>query len=155
VNDAFALARFELAQDQGGSYRAAVAELRAGRKTSHWMWFVFPQISGLGRSSMARTYAISSLPEAQAYLEHPVLGPRLRECAGILTELSGRTAEDVLGVTDALKLRSSMTLFASAAPDDPTFQRVLDRYFEGVADAATESRIGSIQGPDPTCSSGR
>ena len=99
---------------QRHAYGAAVGrgELRAGRKTSHWMWFVFPQIAGLGRSSMAQRYAIGSLSEAQAYLEHPVLGPRLRECAGILTELDETDAGAVLGGVDAQKLRSSMTLFA-------------------------------------------
>jgi uncharacterized protein (DUF1810 family) len=137
--DPFDLARFERAQR--GVYDSAVAELRDGRKRSHWMWFVFPQIAGLGRSAIAREFAISSLDEARAYLAHPVLGPRLRESARILTELGGRTAEDVFGPIDAMKLRSSMTLFARAAPDEPMFAQVLDQYFGGVADEQTDARL--------------
>jgi uncharacterized protein (DUF1810 family) len=138
MTDHFSLRRFEQAQEQGDTYERAVAELRAGRKASHWMWFIFPQASGLGRSSMSRTYAISSLAEARAYLQHPVLGPRLIEATRILTELTGESARDILGATDAMKLRSSMTLFAHAAPDNPLFRQVLAQYFGGVADAATE-----------------
>ncbi len=141
MKDPYELARFELAQDEGRTYDAAVDELRAGRKTSHWMWFIFPQVSGLGRSAMAGTYAITTPAEAAAYLSHPVLGPRLLECSQILTELSGLSAADVFGSTDAMKLRSSMTLFARAAPDEALFQRVLDQYFDGLADPATESRL--------------
>jgi uncharacterized protein (DUF1810 family) len=141
VTDAYDLERFKTAQDDGGTYEAAVAELRAGRKTGHWMWFIFPQVAGLGQSPMSRTYAISSLPEAQAYLADPVLGSRLIESTRILTQLSGRTAQDVFGATDAMKLRSSMTLFARAAPDNALFQQVLDEYFGGVADEATDSRL--------------
>ena len=133
------LGRFERAQR--GTYAAAVEELRAGRKRSHWMWFVFPQIAGLGRSATAREFAISSLDEARAYLAHPVLGPRLRECAGILAGLGGRSADEVLGPIDAMKLRSSMTLFLRAAPDEPVFAQVLDRYFGGVADEQTDARL--------------
>jgi uncharacterized protein (DUF1810 family) len=107
------------------------------------MWFVFPQIAGLGRSAMSRTYSISSLSEAEAYLAHPVLGPRLIECTRILTELSGLTAEDVFGGMDAMKLRSSMTLFAHAAPANPLFHRVLDVYFGGVPDEATERLLAA------------
>ncbi|MEA2218646.1 MAG: hypothetical protein QOJ35_1272 [Solirubrobacteraceae bacterium] len=140
-DEPYRLRRFEAAQDDGGVYERAVAELRAGRKTSHWMWFVFPQIAGLGRSATARTYAISSLGEAQAYLRHPVLGPRLVACARILAELGGPTAEEILGVTDAMKLRSSMTLFARAAPDEGVFAQVLARYFGGAEDEATLERI--------------
>jgi uncharacterized protein (DUF1810 family) len=140
--DPHRLERFVAAQDEGGTYRAAVAELCAGRKRSHWMWFVFPQIAGLGQSPMSQRYAISSLCEAKAYLAHPVLGPRLREAARILTELSGRTAEEVLGGIDATKLRSSMTLFAEAAPHEPLFHRVLEQYFGGVPDPATERLLG-------------
>jgi uncharacterized protein (DUF1810 family) len=131
--------RFERAQRS--TYASAVEELRAGRKRSHWMWFVFPQIAGLGRSATAREFAIASLDEARAYLAHPVLGPRLRECAGIVAGLSGRSAEAVFGPIDALKLRSSMTLFARAAPDEPVFAQVLDRYFGGVADEQTDARL--------------
>ena len=133
------LERFEAAQDEGRIYEAAIFELRAGNKQSHWMWFVFPQISGLGHSSMSRTYAIASLAEARAYLEHPILGPRLAECARILTELTDRTAQEIFGPTDAMKLRSSMTLFARAAPENRLFQQVLSDYFDGATDAATDA----------------
>ena len=129
------------AQDSGGTYERAVTELRAGRKASHWMWFVFPQIAGLGYSPTARAYAITSLDEARAYLSHPVLGPRLTECAAILTGLPGRTAEQVFGEVDALKLRSSMTLFMHAAPDGALFRQVLEQYFDGIPDPATDQRI--------------
>ena len=125
MSDPYDLSRFVDAQER--VYDDAVGELRAGRKTSHWMWFVFPQIAGLGRSPTAQRYAISSLGEAEAYLAHPVLGERLRECARVLTELEGRSAEQVFGGLDALKLRSSMTLFADAT-GDPLFQQVLDRF---------------------------
>jgi uncharacterized protein (DUF1810 family) len=141
AEDPYDLARFVAAQDAGGTYDRAVAELRAGRKATHWMWFVFPQIAGLGYSPAARAYAISSLDEARAYLAHPVLGPRLVGCAAILTGVPGRTAEQILGEVDALKLCSSMTLFMRAAPGEPAFRRVLDRYFGGVPDPATERRI--------------
>jgi uncharacterized protein (DUF1810 family) len=117
MDDPFDLTRFEAAQDGGGTYAAAVSELRAGRKLSHWMWFVFPQIGGLGRSATSRRYAIASPAEAHAYLEHPVLGPRLLECTRILAELSGSSALEIFGAIDAMKLRSSMTLFAHAAPE--------------------------------------
>jgi uncharacterized protein (DUF1810 family) len=136
--DAFSLARFELAQNEGGIYERAVAELRAGRKSSHWMWFVFPQFAGLGHSPMSRTYAISSLSEAEAYLRHPVLGARLLECVAILTEHAGRSAQDIFGAVDSIKLRSSMTLFARAAPQHSLFAEVLELYFDGIADSATE-----------------
>ena len=139
--DRFDLGRFVTAQDVGGSYEQAVAELQAGRKVSHWMWFVFPQMAGLGQSPTSKRYAIRSVAEARAYLAHPVLGPRLHECAEILTALSGRTAEDILGGIDAMKLRSSMTLFQHAEPDEPAFGSVLGRYFGGVPDPATERLI--------------
>jgi uncharacterized protein (DUF1810 family) len=132
------LERFVQAQDRGGTYERALSELRAGRKTSHWMWFVFPQIAGLGRSPMAQEFAISSLAEAQAYLAHPVLGPRLVECAEALTTLSGRTAEEIFGSIDAMKLRSSMTLFARAAPDEAVFTKVQHQYFGGSPDELTD-----------------
>jgi uncharacterized protein (DUF1810 family) len=135
--DPFELSRFVAAQDAGGTYADAVAELRRGRKASHWMWFVFPQVEGLGQSAISRRYAISSLAEARAYLAHPVLGPRLRECSAVVAGLSGVTAEQVFGGIDALKLRSSMTLFRRAAPDEPVFGEVLDRYFGGTDDPAT------------------
>jgi uncharacterized protein (DUF1810 family) len=139
--DPFDLQRFVEAQDSGGTYARALDELRAGRKTSHWMWFVFPQIAGLGHSPTAVRFAISGLDEARAYLAHPVLGPRLREAAQALTELPGRSPEYVLGGIDALKLRSSMTLFARAAPDEPVFGAVLEQYFAGAGDPETERRL--------------
>jgi uncharacterized protein (DUF1810 family) len=139
VNDR--LARFVEAQDTGGVYDSALRELRAGRKRGHWMWFVFPQLTGLGRSSTAQLYAISGLPETRAYLAHPVLGPRLVECAQALLDLDGGDPVAVLGSVDAQKLRSSMTLFALAAPDQPVFRAVLDRYFDGELDEATTSRL--------------
>jgi uncharacterized protein (DUF1810 family) len=139
--DPFGLQRFVDAQDQAATYERALRELRAGRKRSHWMWFVFPQVAGLGQSAMSRSYAIASLAEAKAYLDHPVLGPRLRECAGALTALSGRSAREIFGDVDAAKLRSSMTLFARAAPEEPLFRQVLDRCCDGVMDAATERRL--------------
>lgn len=140
-SDPYDLQRFVAAQDGGGTYQRAVAELRRGRKDSHWMWFVFPQIAGLGRSPAAQRYAISSLDEARAYLAHPVLGPRLIECAGLLTGLRDRSAEQVFGGIDALKLRSSMTLFGHAAPGEHVFRQVLEQYFGGQADPATEDRV--------------
>jgi uncharacterized protein (DUF1810 family) len=141
AEDPFDLQRFVAAQDAGGAYDRATAELRAGRKTSHWMWFVFPQIAGLGFSAMSRTYAITSLAEAEAYLAHPVLGARLIECATILAGLPGRTAEQIFGEVDAQKLHSSTTLFRHAAPGEPVFGQVLDQYFGGAPDSATEQRI--------------
>jgi uncharacterized protein (DUF1810 family) len=141
VTDQYDLGRFVEAQDAYGTYDHAVAELRRGRKTSHWMWFVFPQIAGLGRSATSRRYAISSLDEAKAYLEHSVLGPRLRECAGVVAQVQGQSAEQVFGGIDAQKLQSSMTLFLRADPDEPLFKQVLDQYFGGEADAATDARL--------------
>ncbi len=131
------LQRFVNAQDNGGTYERALAELRAGRKTSHWMWFVFPQHAGLGQSEMSRTYAIASPEEARAYVEHPVLGPRLVASAQALLGHEGRSATEILGAIDAVKLRSSMTLFAGVAPQRPVFQQVLDRYFAGEPDEPT------------------
>ena len=136
------LERYVSAQDQGGTYDQALAELRRGRKVSHWMWFVFPQIAGLGFSATSRHFAISSLTEAEAYVRHPVLGPRLIECARVVAETEGRTAEDIFGGIDAQKLRSSMTLFSRAAPDEAVFRQVLDRFFGGAFDAATDQRLG-------------
>jgi uncharacterized protein (DUF1810 family) len=141
ASDPYDLQRFVAAQDAGGTYPRAVAELRRGRKDSHWMWFVFPQIAGLGRSPTAQRYAISSLDEATAYLAHPVLGPRLSECATLVAGISGRSAERVFGGTDAMKLRSCMTLFLHAAPGEQVFREVLDLYFGGMPDPATEDLI--------------
>jgi uncharacterized protein (DUF1810 family) len=139
--DAYDLQRFVGAQDSNGTYDRAVQELRRGQKTSHWMWFVFPQIAGLGQSEMSRRFAISSLEEAKAYLEHPVLGPRLRECAGLVVQTRAASAEQIFGGIDAQKLRSSMTLFWRAAPDEPLFKQLLDQYFSGQPDNATDERI--------------
>jgi uncharacterized protein (DUF1810 family) len=116
---------------QADVYSQALAELKAGRKRTHWMWFVFPQIAGLGSSPTAQRYAIPSLDAARAYLAHPVLGPRLRESARALLEVEGKSAGDILGYPDDLKLRSSMTLFARAAEDPDVFEAVLDRYYDG------------------------
>ena len=134
------LERFVRAQDEHRTYTQAVAELRAGRKTSHWMWFVFPQIAGLGSSPTARRYAIADLAEARAYLAHPVLGPRLRECAEIVAGHRDKSAEQIFGGIDAMKLRSSMTLFAAADPSQPTFAAVLEQFFAG-PDPETLRRI--------------
>jgi uncharacterized protein (DUF1810 family) len=142
MDDPYDLARFVAAQDAHRTYDDATAELRRGRKTSHWMWFVFPQIAGLGFSPTAQRYAISSLDEARAYLAHPVLGPRLTECAGIVAATEGRTAEQIFGEIDAMKLRSSATLFLRAAPEEPVFREVLARFFDGVPDPATDRLIG-------------
>jgi uncharacterized protein (DUF1810 family) len=138
VDDPFDLARFVTAQDAGGAYDQALRELRAGRKRSHWMWFVFPQLAGLGRSATAQRFAVSGLAEARAYLAHAVLGPRLLEAAGALTRLDATDADHVLGPVDGLKLRSSMTLFARAAPERPVFREVLQQYFAGTPDDLTE-----------------
>ncbi len=140
------LDRFATAQ--AASYEGALRELRAGRKTGHWIWFIFPQIAGLGHSPMSQLYAISSLDEAQAYLTHPVLGARLRECAAIVLAATGRTALEIFGSIDAMKLRSSMTLFHRAAPDEPVFSQVLERYFGGIADEATDARLAATLATD-------
>lgn len=143
--DRFELARFRDAQDRAGTYQTALAELRAGRKATHWIWFVFPQLAGLGRSPVSQRYAIASLEEARAYLADPVLGSRLRECCAALLSLTGPAAGDpvaVLGDIDALKLRSSMTLFARADPSEPVFAAVLRRYFGGVHDPVSTTLLG-------------
>jgi uncharacterized protein (DUF1810 family) len=142
VDDPYALGRFAIAQDAHSTYADAVGQLRVGRKTGHWMWFVFPQAAGLGQSPTSRHYAISSLDEARAYVSHPVLGPRLIECSRILIELRGRSAEEILGSTDAMKLQSSMTLFALAAPEQPVFRDVLKKYFAGMMDGRTRPLLG-------------
>jgi uncharacterized protein (DUF1810 family) len=141
VDDSDDLERFVAAQDAGSIYGHAVAELHQGRKTRHWMWFVFPQIAGLGQSSISREFAISSLAEARAYASHPVLGPRLIECASIVAEGPGQRAEQVFGTIDAQKLHSSMTLFMRAGPETAPFKQVLDRYFDGRPDPATDERL--------------
>jgi uncharacterized protein (DUF1810 family) len=144
--DPYHLERFIVAQSSGDTYRHALRELRGGRKTTHWMWFVFPQVSGLGRSQRSRTYAVSSLEEAKAFLQHTMLGPRLIECTSTLLEVENRSAAEIFGPVDARKLQSSMTLFMRAAPDVPLFGQVLDRYFNGSPDPATDQRLG--RGPD-------
>jgi uncharacterized protein (DUF1810 family) len=148
------LERFVAAQDASGTYMQALRELRQGRKMSHWMWFVFPQIAGLGRSATAQRYAIASLEEARAYLRHPLLGPRLLECTQAVLDAAGRrpgdvvgadhvvSAEVILGEVDAMKLQSSMTLFSRAAPHEPLFPEVLTAYFDGQPDRATLEILG-------------
>jgi uncharacterized protein (DUF1810 family) len=137
----FDLERFVAAQQ--GVYEGALRELRQGRKTGHWIWFIFPQLAGLGRSEMSRFYGIGSLEEARAYLDHPVLGTRLRECVGaVLAVPSGVTADKIFGSLDAMKARSSMTLFHRTAPDDPLFSEVLERFYGGVADQSTDALLG-------------
>lgn len=133
------LQRFVHAQQS--IYPQALAELRAGYKQSHWMWFVFPQMAGLGHISMAQRYAIADLHEAQAYLQHPLLGPRLEECAQALLQHPDRTARQILGSPDDMKLRSSMTLFATAAPEQTIFQQLLDSFYDGKADPETLKRL--------------
>ena len=146
--DPYDLDRFVSAQDAGGTYTRALAELRSGCKSGHWMWFVFPQIAGLGQSPTSRRYGISSLAEARAYLRHPVLGPRLVEATRILTATAGRTAEQIFGDIDATKLRSSMTLFRLADPAQTAFGQVLDLYFAGQADPLTERALAAAGDAD-------
>ena len=140
ATDPFQLSRFVDAQ--APVFDRVLAELRAGHKQSHWMWFVFPQLAGLGRSAMAQRYAISSLDEARAYLAHPVLGPRLRACTRLVLTVQGRSAQAIFGAPDDLKFRSSLTLFAAGAPDETLFSAALDKYFAGTADAATLAKLG-------------
>ena len=139
TGDPFDLHRFVDAQT--GVYGTVVDELRAGRKRSHWMWFVFPQLRGLGRSPTAVRFSISSLDEARAYLAHDVLGPRLRECTRLVAAIDGRTAEEIFGWPDDMKLRSSMTLFARAADDNADFVDVLEKFYGGEEDPATLTRL--------------
>jgi len=136
----FDLERFVEAQE--GVYEGALRELRAGRKTGHWIWFIFPQLVGLGRSEMSRIYGIASADEARAYLDHPVLGPRLRACASAVLATHGATAEQIFGSLDAMKVRSSMTLFHRAAPDERLFAEMLDRFYDGMTDKATDTLLG-------------
>jgi uncharacterized protein (DUF1810 family) len=126
---------------QAATYDTALAELKRGQKTSHWMWFVFPQIAGLGHSPTARFYAIASLDEARAYLAHPVLGPRLVEAVEAILALPGHDANAVFGLPDDVKLRSSLTLFRAADPDEPSFGQALDKYFSGEPDPLTLERL--------------
>src|SRR4051794_17257370 len=142
--DPFELQRFVDAQAR--NYPQALAELTAGRKTGHWMWYVFPQIAGLGSSPMAQTYALGSLEEARAYLAHPVLGPRLRACVAAVNAVQGRSAHEIFGSPDDLKFRSSLTLFAAAAPQEPLFRTALDRYFQGQLDPRTLQQLAASGG---------
>jgi uncharacterized protein (DUF1810 family) len=139
TDDPYNLRRFVDAQDP--VYERVRAELRNGQKESHWMWFIFPQIAELGSSPMAIKFAVSSRAEAEAYLEHPVLGARLRECTQLVTAVQGQTIEDILGYPDDLKFRSSMTLFATVAADAKDFTDALERYYGGEADRATLDRL--------------
>jgi uncharacterized protein (DUF1810 family) len=141
MTDPFNLQRFVDAQAR--VYKHVLRELRAGRKESHWMWFVFPQVAGLGQSPTSIHFAIASLDEARAYLAHPIVGPRLRECAKLVLDVEGRTARQIFGPVDEMKFRSSMTLFASAAPDEPLFSQCLDKYFGGAPDLATLEKLSS------------
>lgn len=135
MSDSYKLSRFIKAQD--GVYLSVIEELKRGRKTSHWIWYVFPQIAGLGHSQMSQQYAISSINEAKAYAEHPVLGPRLIECVELVMAMDGKSAEQIFGHIDALKFYSCLTLFSAANKDNGIFQQVLDKYFDGVPDALT------------------
>jgi uncharacterized protein (DUF1810 family) len=143
MQDPHRLQRFVDAQDDDGTYESALRELRDGRKRSHWMWFIFPQLAGLGQSPTSRRYAISSLDEARAYVEHPVLGPRLEEGARALLQRTGGSARDIFGGIDAMKLRSSMTLFHRADPDNALYSEVLDRYFGGEPDEDNDRLLGA------------
>ena len=141
MNDPYKLERFVSAQ--APVYGSVLAELRAGRKRSHWMWFVFPQLAGLGHSAMAQRYAIASLDEAAAYLAHPVLGARLRECYSVVAGLDGLSARQIFGEPDDMKFRSSVTLFAQVAPNEGLFNDCLNKYFGGVPDKTTLALIGT------------
>ncbi len=133
--DPFRLRRFVDAQQP--VYATVLGELRAGRKRTHWIWFIFPQIAGLGSSAVSREFALSSLEEAAAYLSHPVLGPRLRECSAIVAGIEGRSISEIFGYPDDMKFHSSVTLFSQAAPADPVFAACLERYFAGEPDPKT------------------
>ena len=139
TNDPFDLQRFVDAQEP--IYGTVIEELTAGRKRSHWMWFIFPQLRGLGSSPTAVRFAISSVDEARAYLDHELLGARLRECAGLVARIEGRSAEEIFGWPDDMKLRSSMTLFAHAANDNAEFVAVLEKFYGGEEDPATLARL--------------
>jgi uncharacterized protein (DUF1810 family) len=138
-SDSYNLERFVIAQDS--IYKRVLSELQAGTKMGHWMWFIFPQIRGLGRSPTSIEYAISSRDEAQAFLQHPVLGPRLKECTQLVLNVNGRSAADIFGTPDDIKFRSSMTLFAQVSRDDDIFHRALQKYFEGGPDRLTLDRL--------------
>ncbi len=137
--DPFNLRRFVAVQSE--FYAEVLAELVAGQKTSHWMWFIFPQLKGLGRSVMAQLYAISSLEEARAYLAHPVLEARLRECTALVNAVAGRSIADIFGYPDCLKFQSSMTLFARATGENQVFKAALNKYFDGKEDGGTVKAV--------------
>jgi len=139
MEDPFNLQRFVDAQIS--TYATALSELKSGAKRSHWIWFIFPQVDGLGFSAMSKRYAINGLDEARAYLAHPVLEPRLRECGEAVLMVDGKTATQIMGSPDDMKLHSSMTLFAHVSDEGTVFHQVLDKYFDGVADEATLRRI--------------
>jgi len=143
MDDRFQLQRFVDAQKL--VYETVLSELRAGRKRSHWMWFIFPQISGLGRSVTSQTFAVSSLAEAAAYVAHPTLGPRLRECTVLVAGIEGRSVEEIFDSPDDLKFHSSMTLFAQAAPREPIFAACLQKYFGGKPDPRTLARLSALE----------
>ena len=143
IDDPHHLERFVKAQDADDTYARALAELRAGRKRGHWMWFVFPQIAGLGQSETSRRYAIASRAEVVAFLAHPLLGPRLIESAQVLNQSRALSASEIFGPVDARKLQSCMTLFMRAAPEEPAFANVLERYFAGVPDRNTDRLLRS------------
>lgn len=138
-NDPYNLERFVIAQDR--VFKQVLSELKAGTKMSHWMWFIFPQAKGLGRSPISIEYAISSRDEARAYLQHPLLGPRLKECTQLVLQVEGRSALQIFGEPDDIKFRSSMTLFANVSSEDDIFQRALQKYFNGVPDRLTLDRL--------------
>jgi uncharacterized protein (DUF1810 family) len=142
TDDPHNLNRFVTAQDR--VYDSVLAELRAGEKQSHWMWFIFPQIAGLGHSPTARFYAIASADEARAYLAHPVLGPRLKACTALVLAVEGRSVDQIFGSPDNMKFRSSMTLFSHVAPDDPAFGAALKKYFDGEPDRQTPRLLGAF-----------
>jgi len=144
-HDPFDLERFVTAQDDGASYLNALGQIEAGRKATHWMWFIFPQLAGLGRSEKARRFAIGSLDEARAYLAHPILGPRLVRCTKAVLECGRHDPAAIFGSVDALKLRSSMTLFSSADPTTTCFGRVLERLYGGERDVRTEALLGHVE----------
>jgi uncharacterized protein (DUF1810 family) len=142
MGDRFQLQRFVDAQQP--VYAAVLSELRAGRKRSHWMWFIFPQVAGLGQSVTSRTFAVSSLAEAVAYLAHPTLGPRLRECAALVAGIDARSIDEIFGHPDDLKFHSSMTLFARAEPGERIFAACLQKYFRGEPDQQTLARLSRM-----------
>jgi len=139
MNDPFDLARFVTAQ--GGAYAGVVAELKRGRKSGHWIWYIFPQIAGLGSSHMSQKFAISSIDEARAYVQHPVLGPRLVECIELVLAIEGKSAAQILGDIDALKFHSCLTLFAAVANDTGSCQKALEKYFDGLTDPLTTQAL--------------